>query len=278
MSDTLTHPSVIGPAGPAGPVAVRRMTPVRMYRHTAALTWRILTQIRHNPEPLFLLGIQPILFLLLSTYIYGGQMAGSSHSYLQYEVPGVLGYNAVFATMSSAPALFGDVARGVFDRFRSMPVSRLAPLIARYCGDLVLQMWALVLVLIVGFSLGFRIHTHWWHLGYAALLLAAFSFGMAWLAMAIGLSVKSAETVQMLSFLCTIPLTFISGAFARTDTMPGWLQAFVKVNPVTWLAAAERGLLLGGPVARPVTYTLLSSLVVALVFAPLAIRGIARRR
>ncbi|WP_225102145.1 ABC transporter permease [Streptomyces sp. CoH27] len=274
-TDVLTPSSVTSPASAA---QIRRLGPVRLYRHTAALTWRVLTQIRHNPEPLFLLGIQPILFLLLSTYIYGGQMAGSSHAYLQYEVPGVLGYNAVFATMSSAPALFGDVSRGVFDRFRSMPVSRLAPLFARYLADLVLQMWALVLVLVVGFSLGFRVHTHWWHLFYGVLLLAGFSFGMAWMAMAIGLSVKSAETVQMLSFLCTIPLTFISGAFARPDTMPGWLQAFVKVNPVTWLAAAERGLLLGGAVARPVFYTLLSSLVVAAVFAPLAIRGIARRR
>ncbi|WP_329580396.1 ABC transporter permease [Kitasatospora sp. NBC_01250] len=275
MSTTLNAPAA--PAGILIPEA-RRIGPIRLMRHTAALTWRIITQVRHNPEPLFLLGVQPILFLLLSTYIYGGEMAGSSHAYLQYEVPGMMGYNAVFATMAGAPALFGDVGRGVFDRFRSMPIARTAPLLARYCGDLMLQMWALVLVLGVGFALGFRIMTHWWNLGFAVLLLAAFSFGLTWLAMAIGLSVRSVETVQMLSFLCTIPLSFISGAFAEPKTMPGWLQVFVKLNPVTWLGTAERGVLLGGAVARPVCYTLLSSAVVGLLFAPLALRGLARRR
>ncbi|MFJ9775900.1 ABC transporter permease [Kitasatospora sp. NPDC101157] len=272
MSATLSGPAT------GLDLQVRRMGPIRLFRHTSALTWRIITQVRHNPEPLFLLGIQPILFLLLSTYIYGGQMAGSSHAYLQYEVPGIMGYNAVFATMAGAPALFGDVGRGVFDRFRSMPIARMAPLIARYCGDLLLQMWSLVLVLAVGFALGFRIETHWWNLGYAVLLLAAFSFGLAWLAMAIGLSVRSVETVQMLSFLCTIPMAFISGAFADPKTMPGWLEAFVKLNPVTWLGTAERGILLGGEVGRPVLYTLLSSLAVGLLFAPIALRGIAKRR
>ncbi|MEV5374520.1 ABC transporter permease [Streptomyces nondiastaticus] len=275
MTETLTRPAA---TRPAELTEIRRIGPVRLFRHTTALTWRILTQIRHNPEPLFLLGIQPILFLLLSTYIYGGQMAGSSDAYLQYEVPGIMGYNAVFATMSSAPAIFGDVARGVFDRFRSMPVARTAPLLARFCADMVLQMWALVLVLALGFALGFRVHTHWWHLGYAVLVLAVFSFGMAWMAMAIGLSVKSAETVQMLSFVFTIPMTFISGAFAEPDTMPGWLQFLVKINPVSWLATAERGLLLGGPVARPVIYTAICSVVMVALFAPLAIRGLAKRR
>ncbi|MEU2287233.1 ABC transporter permease [Streptomyces sp. NPDC013178] len=276
MTETLAH--VASPTAVAEAVRQRRIGPVRLYRHTAALTWRIITQVRHNPEPLFLLGIQPILFLLMTTYIYGGQLAGSSHAYLQYEVPGIMGYNAIFATMSGAPALFGDVRRGVFDRFRSMPVARTAPLLARYFGDLLLQMWALVLIMCLGAALGFRIQTHWWNLGWGVLLLAGFSFGLSWLAMAIGLAVKSVETVQMLSFICTIPMAFMSGAFADPKTMPGWLQAFVKLNPVTWLGAAERGLLLGGAVARPVCYTLLSSAVVGLLFAPLAVRGLARNR
>ncbi|KMS77452.1 hypothetical protein ACM01_01445 [Streptomyces viridochromogenes] len=253
------------------------MGPLRMLRHTATLTWRILTQVRHNPEPLFLLGAQPILFLVLTTYIYGGQMAGSTHSYLQYVVPGIMAYNAVFACMSSAPVLFTDLQRGIFDRFRSMPVSRIAPLYARIVGDIVLQLWSLFLLLALAFALGFRVHTHWWHLAYAVVLLAGFSLGMAWLGVAIGLSVRSAQAVQMLSYLFTIPLTFISGAFARPETMPGWLQAFVKVNPVTWLAAAERGLLLGGATARPTCYALLAALAVALLSAPLALRGLRRR-
>ncbi|GAA3725959.1 ABC transporter permease [Streptomyces tremellae] len=267
-------------APPEGSVeaAVRPIGPVRLGRHTAALTWRTLTAVRHNPESLFLLAIQPLLFLVLTTYVYGGQMVGSSHAYLQYQVAGILGYNAVFATMSGAPALFGDLARGVFDRFRSMPVARTAPLLARYCGDMCLQMLAFALVLGLGFALGFRVESHWWNIGYVILLMIAFSFGMSWVAMAVATNMRSGETVQMLSFMCTFPLVFISGAFVEVNTMPGWLQALVKINPVTWLTASARGLLLGGPVERPVFYTLVSVLVLALLFMPLALRGLARRR
>lgn len=275
MSATLTSPAT---AEEPVEVTVRPIGPVRLVRHTTALTWRILVSVRHNPESLFLLAVQPLLFLVLTTYVYGGQMVGSSHAYLQYQVAGILGYNAVFATMSGAPALFGDLARGVFDRFRSMPVARTAPLLARYCGDMLLQTMAFFLVVALGFALGFRIESHWWHLGYVLLLMVAFSFGMSWVAMAVATNMRSGETVQMLSFLCTFPLVFISGAFVEVNTMPGWLQALVRINPVTWLTASVRGLLLGGPVARPVLYTLISTLVLVLLFMPLALRGLARRR
>ena len=175
MTDT------VAPAGrqthPVARAQTRRMGPVRVLRHTAALTWRILTQVRHNPEPLFLLGAQPILFLVLTTYIYGGQMAGSTNAYLQYVVPGIMAYNATFASMSSAPVLFSDLQRGIFDRFRSMPVARMAPLYARILGDVVLQLWSLCLLMVISFALGFRVHTHWWYLSFAVLLLAGFSFG-----------------------------------------------------------------------------------------------------
>ncbi len=276
MTETLVRESVLTET-PEVRTRTRRMTPRRVVRHTGALTWRVLTSVRHNPEPLFLLGAQPVLFLVLTVYIYGGQMAGSTHEYLQYVVPGIMGYNAIFATMSSAPVMFTDLQRGIFDRFRSLPVSRLAPLFARIIGDFVLQLWALVLFMAISFALGFRVQTHWWDVAFSVLLLAGFALGMSWLGMAIGLSVKSAQSVQMLSYLCTIPLSFISGAFAQTATMPGWLQAVVKLNPVTWLSAAERGLLVGGPILRPVCYTLLSVAVIAVVFAPVALRGLRRR-
>ncbi|NED83501.1 ABC transporter permease, partial [Streptomyces sp. SID11233] len=233
----------------------RRMTPARLVRHTGALTWRLLVQLKHNPEPLFLLGAQPILFLVLITYIYGGQFAGSTGAYLQYALPGVMVYNAVFATMSSAPSLFADIGGGVFDRFRSMPIARSAPLIARVLADLMLQAIALVFLLAVGFAMGFRIETGVLHLLCGVVLIALFSVALAWLPMLLALSIKSGDSVQMILFVTTFPLSFISGAFARVDTMPGWLQALVKVNPVTWLAQAERALLTGGPVFRPVLYT-----------------------
>ncbi|MDP9866593.1 MULTISPECIES: ABC transporter permease [Streptosporangium] len=259
------------------PAAARRPGLSAGFRQTMTLTWRSLVQIKHNPMELLDLSVQPVMFLLLFTYVFGGAIAGSTGDYLQFALPGLIVQNALFATLTTAIGLNTDITKGVFDRLRSLPIARTAPLAGRIVADTAKQLWALFLFLAIGTILGFRIQTGVTGVLGAVALLLVFALAMSWMSVLIGLKAKDPEKVQIFAFSLMMPLTFTSNAFVPTDTMPGWLQVWVNVNPVTQLADAVRGLLLGGEVAGPAVSSLLWAAALAAVFAPLAIRAFRSR-
>src|SRR6516225_6529684 len=258
-------------------VPARRLSLATGLRNSFTLTWRSVLKLRTNPEDLFGLLLQPIMYLVLFTYVFGGSIAGGTHQYLQYSLPGIMVLSVVFATLGTGMMLSQDVATGVFDRFRALPIARWAPLAGAIQGDMIRYLISIVVTLGFGMILGFRITTSALAATAACLLLLVFALAMCWFSALIGLLVKTPQAVQWFGFLAFFPLVFGSNLLVPSSTMPGWLQAFVKVNPITDLTEAERGLLTGGPVATPAIRSLLWALGIFLVFAPLAVRVYRRK-
>ncbi|MEH0841032.1 ABC transporter permease [Micromonospora sp. CPCC 205711] len=267
--------AVTAAAPPLAPA--RRLGLTAGLRHTMTLAWRSLVQIKHNPMELLDLSIQPVMFVLLFTYVFGGAISGSPGDYLKFALPGIIVQNAFFATMTTGFGLNNDLTKGVFDRLRALPIARWSPLAGRIVADTVKQAWSVALLIGVGALLGFRLGNGVVGLLGAFALLLAFSLAVAWISVLVGVLVSEPDKVQIFGFMVIFPLTFTSNAFVPTETMPSWLQRWVEVNPVTILADALRGLLVGGPVAGPVAQSLLWAAAIAAVFAPLAVRGLKRR-
>ncbi|WP_245679686.1 ABC transporter permease [Actinomadura hibisca] len=256
----------------------RRVSPRRTLSHGLTLAWRNIAQLKHSPEKLLDVTLMPIVFLLLFLYVFGGAVAGDTHSYLQKLLPGLVAQMAMFATMGLGTALAEDIQKGVFDRFRSLPIARSAPLIGTVLGDTV--RFLMVVTVLVGFgtALGFRFHTDPLSVLGAFALAYVFYLAVSWVSVLVGLLAPGPETVQGLAFLWVMPLTFGSSVLVPdTSTMPGWLQAWTKVNPVTHLADAVRALTTGGPVGNHVWYTLAWAAGIVLVTFPIAIRMYNRR-
>ncbi|MFY1633463.1 ABC transporter permease [Solwaraspora sp. WMMB335] len=253
------------------------VNPVAGLRHTGTLAWRSLVQIKHNPMELLDLSIQPLMFVLLFTYVFGGAIAGSPGEYLTFALPGIIVQNALFTTMTTGFGLNSDLTKGVFDRLWSLPIARWAPLAGRILADTVKQAWSVALLLGVGMILGFRVTGGVFGLLGAFALILAFTLAASWISVLVGVMVSEPEKVQIFGFMVIFPLTFTSNAFVPAETMPGWLQAWVEVNPVTILSDAIRGLLSGAAAAGPVGYSLLWALGIALIFAPLALARFKRR-
>jgi oleandomycin transport system permease protein len=242
------------------------------------LAWRNIMQLKHSPEKLMDVTLMPIVFLVLFLYVFGGVVAGSTHAYLEILLPGLVGQMAMFASMGLGTALCEDINKGVFDRFRSLPIARSAPLTGAVLGDTV--RFGVVMAVLTGFgsALGFRFHTGVLSILAAYGLAYVFYLAVCWISAVVGLVAPSPETVQGISFIWNMPLVFGSSVLlANTHSMPGWLQAWVKVNPVTHLADAVRALTLGGPVGDHVLYTLAWSAGIVLVAFPLAMRLYRRR-
>jgi len=259
------------------PAPARRLSPVAGLRNTFTLTWRSLLKLKTNYEEVLSLSLTPIMYLLLFTYVFGGAVSGNVHDYLQYELPGILVLSVVFSTLGTGMALSQDRATGVFDRFRSLPISRTAPLAGAVFGDVTRYAISVAISLFFGMLLGFRIQTSPLAATAACLLVLLFALAMCWFSALLGLMTKNARSVQWMGSLIYFPLTFGSNVLVKTDTLPGWMQAFVKGNPLTFLTDAERGLLVGGPVAVPAIRALLWSLGLFVVFAPIAV-AVYRRR
>ncbi|MBA3490299.1 MAG: ABC transporter permease [Longispora sp.] len=259
------------------PAPAPRVSVVDGLRQSATLAWRTLVQIRHNPWELGDFSFQPIMFVLLFTYVFGGAIAASTGEYLTFALPGIIVMNMLFVTMYVGLGLNTDLTKGVFDRLRSLPVARWAPLAGRITADLVKQAWSILLLLGVGFLLGFRVGTSFLGLLAAVVLILVFALAFSWVSVLVGLLAKDPEKVQLFGFTALFPVTFVSNVFVPTVTMPGWLQAVVKVNPVSILSDAARGLIVGGQVAAPVIQTLLWVVALLLIFVPLSIRAFRRR-
>lgn len=266
---------------PPVPAAVlaRRVSPLTTLRNVLTLAWRGLVQIKHNPMELVDLSIQPIMFVLLFAYVFGPSISGSVEAYLPIVIPGIIAQNALFASMSTGFGLNIDVTKGVFDRFRSLPISRVAPLLGRILADVVKQAWSMVIVMLVGVIIGFRIENGVVALLGAFLLLLVFTLMFAWISVLVGLSVDEPEKVQVFGFTAIFPLTFLSNAFVLpAEGSPGWLRTFMTdINPVSQLVDALRGLLVGGPVLQHAVIALLWGAGIAVIFIPLCLRAFRRR-
>ncbi len=245
--------------------------------NTFTIARRNLLHIKATPEQLVEMSIQPIMFLVLFVYVFGGAIAGSSAEYLQFALPGILVQSVAFLPFTTAIALNVDFQRGVIDRFRSLPIARSAVIGGRILADVARIVWSITIITGVSVLLGFRFGGGAAGAVGAFLLITAFGVTMCWPMAFIGVTARTTESVNTWGFMIILPLTFASSAFAPVDTMPGWLQAFVKANPVTSVIDAARGLMLGGPVAKPVLQSIAWMIVITAVFAPLAI-GRYRRR
>jgi oleandomycin transport system permease protein len=254
-----------------------RVSPLDAVRHTMTLTWRNLVQIKHNPQDLIDLSLQPIMFTILFAYVFGAAISGSTHAYLQFALAGIITQNALFVTISTGLGMFTDIQKGVFDRLKSMPIARLAPLAGRILADTVKQAWSMAIVLAVGYAMGFRVTTGPLQAVAAFAVLLGFTFMFSWISTFLGLVVDTIEKVQIFAFVILFPITFTGGTFVPMGTMPGWMQGWAKYTPVAYLADAVRGLLIGGPVADSILKTLLWGVGIMLVFAPLTLRAFRRR-
>jgi oleandomycin transport system permease protein len=254
-----------------------RARPAEGLRQSLSLSWRTLVQVKHNPMELIDFSLQPIMFLLLFTYVFGGAVAGSPGDYLTFALPGLIVQNALFGTLNTGVGLCNDLTKGVFDRLRALPIARWAPLTGRIMADTVKQAWAVALLLGLGAIMGFRVGTSFAGVLGAFGLLLFVALAFSWISVLVGVLVREPERVMVFGFAVMFPLTFVSNVFVPTDTMPGWLQAWVHVNPVTILANALRGLLVSGPVATPVLQTLLWALGILVVFGPLSVRAFRKR-
>ncbi len=264
-------------AGERAPLR-RRIGARQGIANALTLAWRNVTQLKHSPEKLLDVTLMPIVFLVLFLYLFGGAVAGSTHAYLELLLPGLVAQIAMFATMGLGTALAEDIHKGVFDRFRSLPIARSSPLVGAVLGDTVRFCVAMFVLTGFGVALGFRFHTGVLPVLAAFALAYVFYLAICWISVLIGLVAPGPETVQGISFIFMMPLVFGSSILIpATTTLPGWLQAWVKVNPVTSLADAVRGLTVGGPVATHVLYALAWAAGIVIVAFPVAMRMYRRR-
>ena len=254
---------------PAGSSTVRQA--LVLARRSLIKTWR-------TPEALVDVTLQPVIFLALFTYVFGGAIAGGSQQqYLQFLLPGLLGQTIAMASVSLGQNLNTDIQKGVFDRFRSLPISRSAPLVGAVLADLVRYLVLFTVAMVVGTLMGFEVTTGVGGVLAALALSMGFALCFGWISVYVGMIARAPGAVQGIMFLLVLPLSFGSNTFVATETLPGWLQAFVEVNPISHVVGAVRGLMTGGPVAGHVGWTLVWMAAFVVVFAPLAVRAYRRR-
>lgn len=245
--------------------------------HWLTLTRRNLIHIKSDPEQLTGMTIQPLMFLVLFVYVFGGAIAGSSKEYLQFALPGILIQGTTFSAFATAMGLNIDFQRGLIDRFRSLPIARSAVVGGRIVADGLRALWGALVIVGFGMLLGFRFQGGLDGAIASIGLITLFGVVVCWPMAFIGILAKSPETVQTGGFILVLPLTFASSVFARPESMPGWLQAFVKVNPITHIVDASRALMHGGPVGDPLVKSIIWMVAIVAVFAPLAVLRYRRR-
>ena len=237
-----------------------------------ALTWRNLLTIRRLPQLLVFATVQPLLFVLMFRYVFGGAIRVPGVDYVNYLMPGIFAQVVAFGAINTGVGLAEDSRHGLIERLRSLPMARSAVLAGRTLADLARNVFVVLLMLGVGFAVGFRLQTDVGRLVLGLLVLLAFGFALSWVFALIGLSVASAESAQAASFPLLLPLVFASSAFVSPATMPGWLQPFAENQPVSVTVDAVRALVLGGPAAGKVLEALAWSVGIVLVFGALAVR------
>jgi ABC-2 type transport system permease protein len=245
---------------------------------SVCFAWRAMRKIKHVPMQLFDVTAFPIMFVLLYTYLFGGALAGSPREYLQQLLPGILVMTLCWITMYTGQGLNTDISKGVFDRFRSLPIWRPAVLVGMLLADTARYLVASVVIVSLGLALGFRPDGGPVGVVLAVALLLVFAFSLSWVWTSVGLRMPTPEAVMQMSMTVLFPVTFASNVFVDPDTMPGWVQVFVNHNPITHLTTAARGLMHGTLEAGEVAWVLGWSVALVAVFAPLTMRLYARER
>jgi ABC-2 type transport system permease protein len=265
--------------GTADTAAVRRAIasterPPRPSGLSTALTfgWRGILKIKHVPEQLIDVTITPVMFVVMFTYLFGGAVAGSTSAYLQYILPGILVMSVLFTTVYSGVALNTDLTKGVVDRFRSLPIWRPSPLLGSLLGDSVRYVLAGTVIIVVGMVLGYRPEGGAPGTLAALALVVVFSFGLSWVFTVVGLVLRTPTAVLNGGFLALFPLTFLSNIFVPPSTLPGPLEAFVEVNPISILATACRSLMEGRPDGDSIVVSLVVAAALAVIFLPITTR------
>ena len=274
---------------PSG-VPVRRQRQFKQLRYAGVLAKRNLIKLTRTPEQFIDVTLQPIIFLVLFYYVLGGALGHSlgggalanRHGYLEFLVPGLLAQTIAMTSISIGQNMNADIEKGVFDRFRSLPIGRAIPLVGAVLAEFFRYLLVVVITIGFGYLLGFRVETNLMDTLAAIGLAICFALAFAWISVWVGLKMRSAGSVQGVMMLLVLPLTFASSTFVPILTMPGWLQAFVKVNPISQLVDAVRGLLLGssmvtGSVGSHVGWTFVWIAGLLVVFFPLAMRAYVRR-
>lgn len=236
------------------------------------VTSRNLRGMSRVPAVIVFSTIQPVIFVLMFRYVFGGAIQVPGVRYVDYLMPGIFAQTIAFGAVNTGIALSLDLHQGIIERFRSLPMARSAVLAGRTIADLCRNLFVITLMVIVGFLVGFRVQTNALAFLASFAVLLLFAFALSWIFAIVGLRAPNAEAAQAASFPLLAPLVFASSAFVPLESMPGWLQAFSRNQPVTVAVDAVRALVLGGPTAGPVLRSLAWSIGIVVVFAPLAVR------
>ncbi len=262
MNDSSAASALRGVARPPAPSALS---------NALVFGWRAVLKFKHVPEQLLDLVMTPIMFTLLFTFVFGGALAGSTGDYLQFFLPGILVQTVVFNAVYSGMGLSTDLGKGLFDRFRSLPIWPLAPFAGLMVGDILRHLIAAMIILTIGLLLGYRPEAGVLGVVGAFALLIAIGFGMGWIFMVLGLLIRTPTTVMTLGFTFLFPLVFASNIMVDPQTMPAWLRAFVAVNPVSSMTTAMRGLMDGAARLDQIGLALAAPVALTLILAPVTL-------
>ncbi|MGM0896481.1 MAG: ABC transporter permease [Bacillota bacterium] len=246
-----------------------RPDPPNAFSSTMAFAHRALLRIKHVPEQMFDVTVFPIIFLLMFTYLFGGAIAGSTGEYLQFLLPGILVMTVSQITMYTGIDLNNDIRKGIFDRFRTLPIWLPSALVGALLVDVVRYSLASAIMIGLGLALGFRPEGGALGVLGAVLVILLFSFSFSWIWTAAGIIMRSEKSLMMVSFLVVFPLTFVSNVFVDPSTLPSWLQGFVNINPISILATAVRGLMHGNGTWEQIGWVFVVSAIFVVIFAPL---------
>lgn len=258
--------------GSAGVQPIPRSRLSSAIADTVVMTKRHVLHTFRIPDLLVGSTIQPIMFVLLFRYVFGGAINVGSFSYVDYLMAGIFVQTIIFGSMATGIGLADDMQKGVIDRFRSLPMAKSAVLTGRTIADQVRNLISVTVMLIVGFAVGLHLHGNWYNWIFALLLVVAFGYVMSWFSALIGLYARTVEATQQFAFTAVFPLTFASSAFVQTESMPSWLERFAVNQPVTQVIDAVRALMLGTPVGNHVWVTLAWCVGLMIVIVPLAVR------
>ncbi|HET7397196.1 MAG TPA: ABC transporter permease [Intrasporangium sp.] len=279
MSDTALRPTRSAPATPA-------FRPPGRARQVRTMVWRNLKHIRRQPEMLADVTIQPIMFVVLFAFVFGGSIRTPGSGYREWLLPGIMAQTMAFSSFVVAIGLTADIDRGIVDRFRSLPISRSSVLVGRSLSSLMHSSIGVVVMSVTGLVIGWRIREGVVNALLAFGLLLLFGFAMIWVGILVGSTFTSVEAVNGFMFTTMFPITFLANTFAPTDNMLPWLRTIAEWNPISslvqslrqlWGNAPEAPASAAWPMHHPVVVTVVWSIGIALVFAPLALRAFVKR-
>jgi ABC transporter DrrB family efflux protein len=249
-----------------------RRIPFARLRDTGTVIHRNLLQYLRVPQLLVFSTIQPIIFVLMFRFVFGGSINTGTIPYVDYLMPGIFLQVVVFGSLATAVGLATDLKSGLLERFHALPMWTPAVLVGRTVADLIRNVFVVILMMVVGFLVGWRIHTSLLSLIPGIMLVLLFGYAMSWIFATIGLAVKDPETAQAAAFPILAPLVFASASFVQVERMPGWLQPWARNQPVSVTAESFRALTIGGPTSSLVIKAILWSALIIAIFAPIAVR------